>query len=84
MKPLEYWKKNDKNYPVLIRIARIYLAIPANFEPFERIFFIEGDIITKKRNRLTPEMFKWIMLLKNWGVISDIDDLFDDEDSFIE
>ena len=38
----------------------------------------------KKRNRLTSEMFKWIMLLKNWGVISDIDDLFDDEDSSIE
>ena len=84
MKPLEYWKKNAKNYSVLARIVRIYLAIPANFGPSKRIFFIKGDIIMKKRNRLTSEMFKWIMLLKNWGVISDIDDLFDDEDSSIE
>ena len=84
MKPFEYWKKNVKNYSVLVRIARIYLVIPASSEPFERIFFIGGDIITKKRNRLILEMFRWIMLLKNWGVISDIDDLFDNEDSSIE
>ena len=84
MKPFEYWKKNAKNYSILARIARIYLAIPANSESSERIFFIKSDIITKKRNKLTFEMFKWIMLLKNWGVINDIDDLFDDEDSSIE
>ena len=24
-------------------------------------------------------MFRWIMLLKSWGVIEDIDDLFEDE-----
>ena len=84
MKPFEYWKKNVKNYSVLARIARIYLVILVNSAFSERIFFIKNDIITKKRNRLTFEMFRWIMLLKNWGVISDIDDLFKDEDSSIE
>ena len=68
----------------MTRIARTYLAILANFGPFESIFSIEGDIIMKKRNRLTLEMFRWIMLLKNWGVIDDIDNLFDDEESSTE
>ena len=58
MKPFEYWKKNVKNYSVLTRIARIYLVIPANSGPFEKIFSIRDDIITKKRNKLTFEMFR--------------------------
>lgn len=77
-KPLEYWKSRYRDFPVLSRLARIYLAIPATSGPSESIFSIGGDIITKKRNRLSPEMFRWIMLLKSWGVISDIEDLVDD------
>jgi len=51
-------------------MARQYLAIPATSE---KVFSQASDIITKKHNRLNKETFKMIILLKSWGIISDID-----------
>lgn len=60
-------------------MARSYLAIPAIFDSFESIFSIEKNIITNRRNKMLPNMFRWIMLLKSWDVIEDIGDLLDEE-----
>jgi len=60
-------------------MARQYLTIPANSAPSERVFSRASDITTKKRNKLNKETFKMIILLKNWGIISDIEEKDEDE-----
>ncbi len=60
------------DFPTLAILARRYLAIPASSAPSESIFSIAGDIITKKRNRLSDESFRLILVLKNWGLPEEI------------
>ena len=50
-------------------IARDHLAIPATSAPSERVFSQGGDIVTKKRNRLSGERIRELLCLKDWGVI---------------
>lgn len=52
--PLQWWRLNYMNYPRLANYARAVLAIPATSAPCERLFSEMGDVITDKRNRLTP------------------------------
>jgi hypothetical protein len=52
-------------------LARQYLAISATFAFSKRIFSQTSDIITKKRNKLSKDTFKMIMLLKNWDMMKD-------------
>jgi hypothetical protein len=51
--PLDWWRLNEYLYPCLGKFARRVLAIPATSAPSERIFSIAGQIVTKRRNRLT-------------------------------
>lgn len=39
-------------------MARDYLAIPAMSAASERVFSNGGDIITRKRNRISPDNLK--------------------------
>ncbi|KAF8005362.1 hypothetical protein HF325_000819 [Metschnikowia pulcherrima] len=53
--------------PVLYRIAKDYLAIPAVSLPTEPSSSLVGDIATKKRDRVLPEMTKVLAFLKLRG-----------------
>ncbi len=54
--PLLWWKENQNKYPVLAKLARMYLAIPATSTPSERVFSVASKVISKFRNRLDPAM----------------------------
>ncbi|KFY96310.1 hypothetical protein V500_02505 [Pseudogymnoascus sp. VKM F-4518 (FW-2643)] len=71
---LKYWQAKQYQYPVISRIARDYLAIPASSAASERIFSVGGDIVTKKRNRLLPSTLRYLLCLRDWGVMGDEDD----------
>jgi hypothetical protein len=79
--PLELWKGMASHFPVLAKMARDYLAIPATSVPSEQLFSQSSDIITKKRNRLANDSITQIMCLKNWGIVMDTDvlDYIDEE-----
>jgi len=53
--PLHFWKHNHTLYPRLAKIARRVFAVPATSAAVEREFSLAGNIITKKRSRLSPE-----------------------------
>ncbi|KFY91845.1 hypothetical protein V500_04432 [Pseudogymnoascus sp. VKM F-4518 (FW-2643)] len=71
---LKYWQSKQYQYPLIACIAKDHLAIPATSADSERVFSVGGDIITKKRNRLSPSTLRYLLCLRNWGVISQGDD----------
>lgn len=63
---LQWWKKNGIFYPRLSILARKYLAVPASSVPSERIFSLAGQLVNKKRARLSStNIDTFIFLNKN-------------------
>ena len=52
-------------YPTLSRMARDYLAIQGSATPSERAFSSGGITDQSRRNRLTPDIFEALQLLKS-------------------
>ena len=50
----DYWKKKKDIYPRLANLAKRYLCVQATSTPSERVFSKMNNIVTKKRNRITP------------------------------
>ena len=63
MPALEWWKSRVSTFPTLSRLAAKYLCIPASSVPSERIFSIAGNIVTKKRCRLSPDNVNQMIFL---------------------
>jgi hypothetical protein len=68
---LKYWSAKQYQYPLIAQVARDHLAIPATSAPSERIFSNGSDIVTKKRNKLSPSTIRYLLCLRNWGQIPD-------------
>ena len=66
---LKYWKNNAFRSPILSNVARKYLAIPATSASIKRGFSITSNIITKKRNKLSPETVRALILLTSWKLM---------------
>ncbi|MBW0571655.1 hypothetical protein O181_111370, partial [Austropuccinia psidii MF-1] len=50
---LELWKSHKNRFPILSKIARDYLGIPATLAPSERVFSEAGNLITNKCTSLS-------------------------------
>jgi hypothetical protein len=62
--PFNWWLNKKNKYPVLAKMARVFLAIPATSTSSERLFSDAGNLITSKRSRIDSELFKRMMFLK--------------------
>ena len=81
---LKYWAAKQYQYPVVAKIARDYLAIPATSAASERVFSNGSDIITKKRNRLSPSTVRYLLCLRDWGHLPEAIDSDGDGDDELE
>jgi hypothetical protein len=70
--PLRWWDDHKFEYPLLSLMAFDYAAIPATSVPSERGFSRAGDLITKKRNRLSPKTAQCIMCFRAWIGIKEV------------
>ena len=61
--PLVWWKNNTTRYPILSKLAKKYLAIPATSVPSERAFSIAGHISNVKRACLLPGSVNMLVFL---------------------
>jgi hypothetical protein len=66
---MAWWRARQWDYPILAEMARDFLAIVASSSPSERLFSIGGDLITKKRNRLSGRRIRQILCLRAWGIV---------------
>jgi len=62
---LRYWASKEYEFPIIARIARDHLAIPATSAASECVFSVGGDIITKKRNRLGASNTRRLLCLQD-------------------
>lgn len=53
--PLEWWAKNGKRYPRLLRVVKKYFCLISNSVPCERIFSKMGLIIKDRRASLSSK-----------------------------
>ncbi|CAG8802168.1 22262_t:CDS:1, partial [Racocetra persica] len=71
--PLTWWRTNQKWFPVLSKLARKYLAIPATSTASERLFSDARNTITEKRISLLPTTFEHLVFLRNnWQITGDM------------
>ena len=62
--PFQWWKTEGKSrFPKLYKLAVRYLSIPATSVPSERIFSSAGEVISKKRNRISDENARMLICL---------------------
>lgn len=64
--PLDWWKLHGSDLPLLSKMAREYLSVPATSVPVERTFSMAGDVVTKKRGRLAGRQIGLVMKMKSW------------------
>lgn len=63
--PLDWWKENNSTFPVLSRVARVLLSIPASSATSERAFSAAGYIINKRRVRLHHENVDKLLFIRS-------------------
>ncbi len=75
----EYMKSKEYEFPIICQMARDYMAIPATSAPTERVFSCAGNLITKKRTRISSENVRYVLCLRSWGFIVNDDELVEDQ-----
>ena len=60
---LQWWEKNCFNYPRLAVMAKKFLCCQASSVPSERVFSFTGNLVNKKRCRLSPENIDTLVFL---------------------
>lgn len=61
--PLSWWKQNEREFPLLAKVAAQTLVVQGTSVPSERIFSLCGNTVTDKRSTLTGEHVNHIVFL---------------------
>ena len=61
--PLKWWKNNQFCFPILAKVAKQFLCIPATSVLCERLFSTSGNIIAPKRASLEPNTASMLCFL---------------------
>ena len=64
--PLEWWEKHMDGYKKLAPIAKFFLCISGTSIPSERLISDTGNIVTKNRASLNPDIINQLVFL--WSV----------------
>lgn len=63
---LQWWKISSSKYPVLSKMARDILAIPASTVPSESAFSTGGRVISDYRSSLAGSTVEALICLQDW------------------
>ena len=62
--PLVWWSQNERFFPILSKLAKRILAIPATSCPSERVFSVAGRIVSARRAKLSTSNVSMLLFLK--------------------
>ena len=68
IEPLSWWHTHSTEYPILSKMARDYLSVQASSVPCEQLFSLAGNIVNKKRNRLSKSTTRACLCLRSWMI----------------
>ena len=60
---LAWWKEHQGQIPMMAKLAKYILCIPATSTPSERMFSKAGNLINKKRASLKPHKVDMMLFL---------------------
>ena len=64
--PLDFWKHNEKRFPLLSQLALRYLCTQASSVASERVFSTAGDTLSNERSKMSHDKVNMaIFLTKN-------------------
>lgn len=69
---LNFWKSQNEKFPLLSRLARRTLCIPASSASSERVFSVAGRIIEERRSRLKGETVDSLIFLHDYFKITNV------------
>jgi len=61
---LDWWKQNCQFFPIISKIAQVYLSIPASQADCERSFSTANKICSEIRTSLSPSHVEKLTVLK--------------------
>ena len=61
---LEYWKTIRKKFPLLSRLARKFLCIPASSATLERVFLTAGNVVSERKTSLSIDNIEMLVYMK--------------------
>ena len=70
--PFVWWYERREKFPILSYLAKKYLAVLACSTASERLFSDAGNLLTAKRSRMCPKLFRKLMFLKRNGKYLDL------------
>ena len=62
--PFAWWYERREKFPILSYLAKKYLAVLGCSTASERLFLDAGNLLTAKRTRMCPRLFKKLMFSK--------------------
>jgi hAT family C-terminal dimerisation region len=65
--PFVWWYERREKFPILSYLAKKYLTVLACSTASERLFSDAGNLLTAKRSRMCPKLFRKLMFLKRNG-----------------
>ena len=71
--PWAWWETRKNEFPILSKISRKYLSIPATSVPAERLFSDASNQINPKRTCLAPKLVNELLFLKRNNPYCEID-----------
>ena len=63
---LTWWKNHENQFPILAKIARDILVVPASTIAFESAFSAGRRVLDEKRSSLAPDVVKICVCKKDW------------------
>lgn len=62
-RPLQFWQQHERAFPMLSKVAQVYLGMSASSVPVESMFSTTGIIANGKRSSIGPDKLNRVLFI---------------------